>query len=393
MDDWLKSSDEPVFKLFGYAGTGKTTLARHFASHVDGRVMFGAYTGKAAHVLREKGCPDATTIHSMIYVSKNKSQLRLKELENELADLLRIEEPSTHQQKRMKGCKDEIRRENDNLSRPAFSLNIESEVPFCKLVIIDECSMVDERMGADLLSFGTKVLVLGDPYQLPPVGGGGYFTNGDPDVMLTDIHRQAEGNPILKMASEIRENQRLPLGTYGDSEVTDRKLTEEDFLNADQILVGKNATRHVVNNYVRKLRTYEEALPEIGDRLVCLRNNHDLGLMNGALYDVLEAQGNPLDDSLRMYLKLSAVDFDGEESELEAHTHHFLGREDEMSWWEKKEAEEFDYGYALTTHKAQGSQWDDVLLNDESWVFRADRWRWLYTAVTRAAHRITVVRK
>jgi exodeoxyribonuclease-5 len=59
--------------------------------------------------------------------------------------------------------------------------------------------------------------------------------------------------------------------------------------------------------------------------------------------------------------------------------------------WQKG-VEEFDYAYALTVHKAQGSQWDDVLLFDQSHVFRKNRYRWFYTAITRAAKTITIVR-
>ena len=58
--------------------------------------------------------------------------------------------------------------------------------------------MVDEDLGRDLLSFGKPVLVLGDPAQLPPVKGGGFFTEAEPDVMLTEVHRQAADNPIIR---------------------------------------------------------------------------------------------------------------------------------------------------------------------------------------------------
>src|SRR4249920_494974 len=70
--DWLKAkpghgSTPQIFRLFGYAGTGKTTLAKHIAEAVDGKVLFAAFTGKAALVMRSKGCPSASTIHSLIY--------------------------------------------------------------------------------------------------------------------------------------------------------------------------------------------------------------------------------------------------------------------------------------------------------------------------------------
>ncbi len=136
---WLKSGENQVFRLFGYAGTGKTTLARTFAEGIDGEVAFGAFTGKAALVLRHKGCGNATTIHSMIY--------RAREAETET---------------------------------PSFELKTEGVASKADLIIIDECSMVDADLGRDLLSFGTPVLVLGDPAQLPPVKGGGFFTEANP---------------------------------------------------------------------------------------------------------------------------------------------------------------------------------------------------------------------
>ena len=98
--------------------------------------------------------------------------------------------------------------ERKRLAQPAFTLNQFSPVKDAGLVVIDECSMVDDRMGQDLLSFGTKVLVLGDPAQLPPVRGSGFFTDTEtPDVMLTEIHRQAKDNPIIAMATKVRNKE------------------------------------------------------------------------------------------------------------------------------------------------------------------------------------------
>lgn len=174
---WLKDKSRQVFYLAGYAGTGKTTLAKDLAGGVRGEVLYGAFTGKAALVLHRKGCDGASTIHSMIYKLD--------------------EEQETWQ--------------------PSFTLNPFSPVKDADLVIIDECSMVDEGLGRDLLSFGTKVLVLGDPAQLPPVKGEGFFTARTPDVMLTEVHRQALDNPIIAMSMKVREGGRLDPGEYGSS--------------------------------------------------------------------------------------------------------------------------------------------------------------------------------
>lgn len=399
---WLNSEERQVYRLFGYAGTGKTTLARHLAEGVEGGVLFGAYTGKAAHVLRQKGCPDASTIHSLIYHPKEHSRAMLLELEAALAEAIHELRSELHPDDRPDANFDadstivELRRkievERKNISRPMFSLNSESEVALVKLVIIDECSMVDEQMGEDLLSFGTKILVLGDPAQLPPVRGEGFFIGGSkPDTLLTDIHRQARDNPIIAMADLVRQEQSLKLGSYGESQVVEKSsgaVGEQEAMAASQVLVGRNKTRHSSNRRMRELTNRQGDYPVPGDKLVCLRNNHDIGLLNGAIWYV-EDVGEIDDDRVVMTI---APEDGGNSQTVDAHAHHFLGREETLAWWERKEAEEFDYGYALTVHKAQGSQWDDVLLYDESWCFRKDRWRWLYTGLTRAAEKITVVR-
>lgn len=394
--DWLKDPDDQVFRLFGYAGTGKTTLAKHLAEDVKGTVLFGAYTGKAAHVLRTKGCEGASTIHSMIYHAKDKARAKLKELEMSYAELyaeLSVEAApgeDVTEHRRLHDITDLIRQERDELSRPVFALNRDSPVRDAALVVIDECSMVDGPMGSDLVGFGTKILVLGDPAQLPPVMGGGYFTEKhEADFMLTDIHRQAQDNPIIAMATAVRNGETLSLGSYGDSRVAEgQDIGPDDAMQAGQILVGRNKTRHASNRRMRKLLGFDDPLPQDGDRLVCLRNNHELGLLNGAIWNVTE-RGHAGSD--QVYLSLKSEEGD-RSLDVDAHTHYFLGEEGKLAWWDKKEAEEFDYGYALTVHKAQGSQWGNVLLFDEAWCFRKDRNRWLYTGITRAAEKLTVVR-
>lgn len=283
-----------------------------------------------------------------------------------------------------------ILEERDELSKPMFRLNRESAVANAKLVVIDECSMVDDQMGQDLKSFDTPILVLGDPAQLPPVAGDGYFTKEDnPDIMLEGIHRQALDNPIIAMATRVRQEQALAVGDYGESRVVEGvHIKPEDALEADQILVGRNKTRTATNRRVRALLGHNEDYPIPGDRVVCLRNNHEVGLLNGALWYV-DDTGEVGDERVTMTI---TPDGGGEYLTTEAHMHYFQGRGDQMAWWERKDANEFDYGYALTVHKAQGSQFDNVMLFDESWCFRKDKWKWLYTGLTRAADKITVVK-
>lgn len=391
--EWHRRGDQQVFRLFGYAGSGKTTLARYFAEGVKGKVYFGAFTGKAAHVLQQKGCPDATTIHSLIYRPKDRSRQRLRELEDELLQLtseLKREGLTDHDIENREAViklRNQIRQEEDNFKRPAFVLDPEARIRNAALVVIDECSMVDERMGQDLLSFNVPVLVLGDPAQLPPVAGEGYFTQGRPDFMLEEIHRQAADSPIIRLANEVRQGRPLPLGEYGDSRVIPwNEVNAETAQGVDQIIVGTNRLRRGTNARLRRLRGFSHPLPVEGDRLVCLRNDHEVGLLNGGIWRVNSTLET---DDDRVTLDL--VSEDGETNVVcEAHTAHFYGND--LPWWERKEAQEFDYGYALTCHKSQGSQWPRVLIFDQSQAFREHQRKWMYTALTRASESVIVAK-
>lgn len=348
---WLKDPSQQVFYLAGYAGSGKTTLAKDLAEQVDGDVLFGAFTGKAALVLRRKGCADASTIHGLIYS---------------------VDESDSWE--------------------PTFKLNPQSSVKSAKLVIIDECSMVGEDLGRDLLSFGTKVLVLGDPAQLPPVKGEGFFTSRRPDFMLTEVHRQAAENPIIRLSMTIREGGRLDYGSYGDSKVIAREDVDQfEVLEADQVLVGLNRTRRLYNGRLRTLLNRLDPLPMVGDRLVCLRNNREKKLLNGGLWEVVALKGRSRKKGGVKLLCSSEDHVEAKPTEVTVLDEFFTGDEKDIPWERKKGTDEFTYGYALTCHKAQGSQWDNVYIFDEGFAFREDRARWSYTALTRAAERVTVV--
>ena len=375
------SDKRQCFYLGGYAGSGKTTLAREFARGWGGRVEFAAFTGKAALVLRQAGCPEARTIHSLIYVPVQKSRQNLRDLLLELAGL-----PIDHPERGE--ILQRIEDEQTNLKRPSFTLNLISGITEADLVIVDEVSMVDQQMGQDLMSFGVPILVLGDPAQLPPVASSqGYFTSRDPDFMLRKVHRQAKGSPVLGLATSIRNGQGLQLGEYGTSRVLAAKsLTAEQAMAFDQIIVGKNETRKGINSRIRELLGRKSDLPEEGDRLICLRNDRETGLLNGSFWIVLQCV---VIDDHRLNLIIEDADNTGSHLVVTAHRHHFEGRD--LPWYEAREAHEFDYGYAITCHKAQGSQWPSVLVYDQSWIAREHRRKWLYTAVTRASESVTII--
>ncbi len=359
---WLKEGRSPVFRLFGYAGTGKTTLARHFAENVDGEVLFAAFTGKAAQVLRSRGASNAKTIHSLIYRPRGEEA---------------IEDEET----------------GKTSISPMFSINRQSPVAKAALIVIDECSMVDEQLGKDLMSFGTPILVLGDPGQLPPVSGGGFFTEHEPDCLLTDIHRQARDNPIIELAMHIREGKEIMYGDYGTAKVISKnEVTQDLVLGADQVLVGTNKTRRRYNKRLRELKGFTVDYPQAGDKLVCLRNDQVKGLLNGSLWQVMTSSRETVKPGINLLIKPEDDDMDRGAAKIKLLKAAFEDVEGEIPWTTRKRYDEFDYGYALTVHKAQGSQWNDVVLFDESWAFRDTRERWLYTAVTRAAETLTIVR-
>lgn len=343
-----------VFRLFGFAGSGKTTLAKHLAEDVKGDVRYACFTGKAALVLRKKGCEGASTIHGLIYKAE----------------------------------------QDEATGEYHFRLNPESGAAFAGLIVVDEVSMVGEELAKDLLSFGTKVLVLGDPAQLPPVKGEGFFINAQPDVMLTEVHRQAAENPIIRMSMDIREGRGLAPGQYGSSIVVPRSGVGKDWmrdavLESDQVLCGLNRTRQTYNQRIRALKSLgSNWYPVAGDRLVCLRNNKEKNLFNGGLWTATRVQAM----GEKFQIRVESLDEPGTSPvDITVPAQFFNGTEGELDWRKRREADEFTYGWALTCHKSQGSSWDNVLVFDESRAFREDAAKWLYTAVTRAAERVTVV--
>lgn len=354
---WHKEpSSQQVFRLFGFAGTGKTTLAKEVDASINGDVLYAAFTGKASLILRQKDCDGATTIHSLIYKVK--------------------QDPET--------------------GKRTFSLNHDSDLKRADLLIVDEVSMVGEKLAKDLLSFKTKVLVLGDPAQLPPVKDEGFFINSEPDFMLTEVHRQARDNPIIQMSMDIREGRGLAIGDYGQSSVLKRNSVSEDDIRAlvtgaDQVICGMNKTRVSYNNRLRQLKGMigkkEPWHPISGDKLICLKNDHGLGLFNGGMWIADKVKSGF--DALN--IDVSSLDEERASMTVSVPECFFNGTEKTADWRELRNHQQFTYGWAITCHKSQGSQWDNVVIFDESGAFREAQRNWLYTAVTRAAQKVTVI--
>ena len=355
---WLADWRGPqVFRLFGYAGTGKTTLAKEVAAQSGLRVLFATFTGKASLVLRSKGCRDACTLHSLIYKAE----------------------------------------QDEETGEVEFRLDRKSELSDADLLIVDEVSMVGEELARDILSFGKKVLVLGDPAQLPPVKSEGYFINADPDAMLTQVHRQALDNPIIRMSMDIRNGDGLRLGQYGNSLVCERMAREDAarmVLEADQVICGLNKSRVAYNKRIRELKglvgEIEPWHPTAGDRVICLRNDRQHGIFNGSMWRCRKTGWGRR--KKKLILELRSEDESRAPLQTETFPHFFNGTEKELDWRQLKGVHQFTFGWAITAHKSQGSEWGNVFVFDESRSFGQDASKWLYTAVTRASERVTVLR-
>lgn len=393
----------PVFRVFGYAGSGKTTLARRVQSELWlDDVLFGAYTGKAASVLKSKGCVPASTLHSLIYTPSG-----AKEAARKAAEMRAVAASAASATQRQR-YEDLAREYEARAQMPAWMLKPEREsaLRYADLLICDEVSMVSSRLAEDLLSFRVPILVLGDPGQLPPIEGGGAFHTDTPEVLLTEIHRQAAGSPVLSLAARAREE-----GWLGDDAYIPTAIRLADpghravLAGYDQILCGTNRTRHAVNAAVRAARGFTGQEPSAGDRLMVITNNREAGVFNGQQWtatDVREGRDDTLSiaviDDLgeeRLFPMVPKAGFTGDKGEAEVRRSCYSGPRVAMT-----------FSYALTVHKAQGSEWDRVLVIDDFPALaygqrkagatkeEIDTFRrqWLYTAITRASQEIHLAR-
>jgi len=441
IETWFLESDSQVFRMFGPAGTGKTTIARLVPLTLGLSTWnYAAFSGKAAQVLRSKGCVPASTLHSLVYGAPINLVAEEKKLMQEHGDVtsaialceIRYNTPPDRwgqvrdewENKKAAhlvfgpppGGVEELQARileieqalitNRSMQRASgpflWPPKIDGELYTTELLIADEVSMVNDRMAQDILDTGVRVLVLGDPEQLPPVGGDGYFTRSAPDIMLTEVHRQALDSPVLSLATRIRTGGSASPSEYASGA---RHL---DYTKFDQILCWRRATRWGAINYVRAQLGRPVGEPCVGDRVMNLANNKDLGVFNGQTFVVdeigpgrspdeayftLHEDGVP-DKPIYMYGWLYGFTFEGEKQ----------AEKQRLGW--RGDTALLTFSQALTVHKAQGSEWENVCVMDETrsmWSMDAQRSgyatatsnarRWLYTAVTRASYSVTLVRK
>jgi exodeoxyribonuclease-5 len=394
------------FRLFGYAGTGKTTMAKEVPAALGlNNVVYGTFTGKAAHVLRSKGAGPVSTIHSAIYMPTTSAEARLaleqaRERLDEVVMVPRIDsEHARELDEEAARLEAQIPELEANARRIGWELNPMAEWSSADLIILDEVSMVNAKLAADVESFGVPVLVLGDPAQLPPVEGGGYYTDATPDHLLTEIHRSALENPITALATRIRESSGPRLGLTSGDKVS---VSVRHAMEHDQILVWQNKRRWALIKAIRNLKGFPEGRPVAGDKIMCLTNNRDMAVFNGQMFDVLESTEGKAGPTLVVLTE------DGVTKTLNAFADGFLGME--MQDTAKKSGSGLKgnrmlatFGQAITVHKAQGSEWESVYVYDETpgMISMTARRRgqtaaveqarqWLYTAATRARQTLTL---
>lgn len=397
--DWINSVKsrkvvtkfDNILTVGGYAGTGKTTLIGKVRRDIGQKlkVAFCAYTGKAASVLSQKlEDQKATfpgdycgTIHSLIYIPVTDS---------DTSEIIRWDKVST--------------------------LDYD-------LIICDEASMVGETILKDLVSFRIPILAVGDHGQLPPIESSINLME-DPDIRLEQIHRTAEDSPIIKLSLMARHDGYIPFQKFSDTvskvkpndkAVTDFIVNSGDF-NSSAVLCGFNKTRINLNSKIRAFRNLEGRHPHIGERVICLRNNVNANpspIYNGVCGTVYYFKTYTkwcyaeidIDGSDRYKGKVSSNSFNNATPNL----HEFVwvdkneNRDVDLDDYartgkikhpmRKRFLDVFDFGYCLTVHKSQGSEWDRVMVIEEPCRYWDGlMWnRWLYTAVTRAKETLLIV--
>lgn len=387
--DWFYHSTRQVFVLTGYAGTGKTSLIKHTVTEslrlTDGEsAAFVTPTGKAATVLIKKGI-SASTVHRLIYqsmVEEKEMILNGKSVKVERLTFRRRE-------------------------------NIDKAI---KLIVLDEASMVSDEVLGDVLDFGVKVLLCGDDAQLPPVEGFNSFLK-TPDYTLTTIVRQQQDNPVIRLSELARQGRHIPYGNYGDKAfvVNRRNFTGERrkkyLLRAEQIICGLNRTRAQINDEVRAMRGFR-GLPQHGEKLICTLNNWEqfidgemrFHMVNGIIgtaidpfYDQTNAMGfTQFKPDFLDEICPEAIPFDAgiflNGAYRYKHGDVFERFDEDGEAVGVFTLNRFEYGYCISCHKAQGSEFDSVIVFDESYAFKEDANRWLYTAITRAKDKLMIVR-
>lgn len=358
--DSILNKQQTGFVLSGVAGSGKTALIHKISDDFDERklpVYCLTLTGRAASVLRARGVVNAQTIHSFLY------------------------EPIINK---------------DNVLIGWRKKDYQVLQSMASLIFVDEASMVSEDIFEDLLNTGIPLVFVGDSEQLPPISHTGFNIMDSSDFHLDEIHRQAEGNPIIEISRSLREENKIDRRWVDGDRVSIVKKTQinRDMINKispDIIMCGTHKKRKAMNSLVRAAREFSGSTPEIGERVMCLKNggtySGDGMVYNGEIYVVDDFGPYNPDTGGRVY-KIHPY---GSET---AFNTRVLIEDDSFMFNEPPEnvdAQYFTHGYAATVHKLQGSEFDHAMFYDEYVGYFLDQRRFRYTAVTRARERLTIV--
>lgn len=359
---------EPYTVIAGPAGSGKSSLVKFIIDALnvpEDKVVYITYTGKASLVLRNKGCLNAITAHKLLYHAKEKPDGTFE-------------------------------------FKPKKYLDYDY-----KIIVLDECSMLPEEMWKLLLSHKVHVIALGDKEQLPPVDGDSKILDS-PHVVLDEVVRQALDSPIIRLSVDIRAGKFLEYGGPKECRVMpSERVSDKLLIGADQVLCGKNITRHCLNERLRKIKFGDKYSKEPleGDKIICLKNdwgtfaNNEEPLVNGMIGTISNVRIN---ENGHLYKPEMIADFtsenDGLYKNLKMDYKIFTEKEttvnkDNWMMFPKNErAYEFDYAGAVTVHKYQGSEAEKVIVYNEWLGDRDFHRRWLYTAITRASKMLVVVK-
>lgn len=367
---WYKEHSVQYLTFGGYAGTGKTTMLGYLGQHLHRdkkniKIAYCSYTGKAARVLQHK-LKDAKSIFKSDYIGTIHG-LIYKAI-----------------------CDDK-----DNII--GWEKKLQEEFAY-DLIIVDEASMVTRQIWDDLLSYGVPILASGDHGQLPPVEGS-FNLMERPNIKLEEIFRQERDNPIIKVSEIARRYGHIPQLEFSDTvkklskngENTQEFLSDilESFDDQTMVLTGYNRTRVDLNRGIRQLLEFESPEPQYGDRVICLKNNPSMGIFNGMTGTILSISKNHIG---KFYDAEIALDGEDEIFVGPISINQF-GKVETNTQYLPENMNLFDFGYALTVHKAQGSQARRVILFEERFPQMSDdNWRrWLYTAVTRAEEELYII--
>ena len=366
--------------ISGPAGSGKSTLIKFIIAALnlnEEEVAYATFTGKAAQVLKNKGCKNAITLHKLLYKAFPNKDGTFSFVPKETLD------------------------------------------EDYKLVVIDEISMVSKTLWDLLLTHRIHILCLGDEAQLPPI-----ISDEDnhildkPHYHLTEILRQAQESEIIRLATHIREGKSINSFQASNQQVmilNRGQLTEGHYLWADQILCAKNDTRNSLNLQMRNILKYPEE-PTINDKIISLRNHWDEvsnlenTLTNGCIGVLSEYEKKQIWLPQYIYkepLTILVANFNIDDLEsfnsitidynqLLTGNKTITSRQEYLMNKNKQcpnAPYDFAYAYAITVWKAQGSEFGKVLLFEENFPFdRLEHQKYLYTGVTRASEKLVLVR-